>query len=203
MNEITNALADVLKHVKNEAMDLILLIFPEPSRDSAATYGHYDMPARSYARQIEEPMELPAKLPDTLPVYASNATSPKKDKHRVFPSCYSSNETCQAATNNCSGHGRCHAKYKSDSPGDSCYTCHCIPSINIIKATDGTELSKTMYWGGAACTKQDVSSQFWLLAGFSVILIGLVSWAIGMMFSIGEEKLPGVIGAGVSGPKAR
>jgi len=35
-------------------------------------------------------------------------------------------------------------------------------------------------------------------------MMGLVGWAIGMIFSIGEEKLPGVIGAGVSsnrGPK--
>jgi hypothetical protein len=28
--------------------------------------------------------------------------------------------------------------------------------------------------------------------------MGLVGWGIGMLFSIGEEKLPGVIGAGVS-----
>ena len=30
-----------------------------------------------------------------------------------------------------------------------------------------------------------------------------MSWAIGMMFSVGEEKLPGVIGAGVSSGKSR
>jgi len=29
-------------------------------------------------------------------------------------------------------------------------------------------------------------------------MIGLVGWGIGLLFSIGEEKLPGVIGAGVS-----
>ena len=61
---------------------------------------------------------------------------------------------------------------------------------------------RTTYWGGAACQKEDVSSQFWILAGFSVLLMGLVGWAIGMMFSIGNEKLPGVIGAGVA-PKTR
>lgn len=53
-------------------------------------------------------------------------------------------------------------------------------------------------YGGPACQKKDISGPFWLIAGFTIVIIGLVSWAIGMMFSIGEEKLPGVIGAGVS-----
>jgi hypothetical protein len=29
-------------------------------------------------------------------------------------------------------------------------------------------------------------------------MVGIIGWSIGMMYSIGEEKLPGVIGAGVS-----
>lgn len=62
--------------------------------------------------------------------------------------------------------------------------------------------NRTIHWGGAACQKKDISGPFWLIVGFTVVMIGLVSWAIGMLFSIGEEKLPGVIGAGVSS-KAR
>lgn len=40
---------------------------------------------------------------------------------------------------------------------------------------------------------------FWLLAGFSVLMAGLVSWGIGMLLTMGNEELPSVIGAGVSG----
>jgi 1,4-dihydroxy-2-naphthoate octaprenyltransferase len=48
------------------------------------------------------------------------------------------------------------------------------------------------------CQKKDVSVPFWLLAGFTIGIIGVVTFAIGLLYSIGEEKLPGVIGAGVS-----
>lgn len=40
---------------------------------------------------------------------------------------------------------------------------------------------------------------FWLLAGFSVLMASLVSWGIGMLLTMGNEELPSVIGAGVSG----
>jgi hypothetical protein len=73
----------------------------------------------------------------------------------------------------------------------------------MTKAADGSELAKRTYWGGAACQKQDVSSPFWLLVGITVVLAGITSAGIGMLFSVGEEKLPSVIGAGVSGPRPR
>jgi len=51
------------------------------------------------------------------------------------------------------------------------------------------------------CQKEDISTQFWLIAGFTITIIGAVTFAIGLLFSVGEEKLPGVIGAGVSRSK--
>ncbi len=42
---------------------------------------------------------------------------------------------------------------------------------------------------------------FWLIVGFTVTIIGAISFAIGLLFSVGEERLPGVIGAGVSKSK--
>ena len=45
--------------------------------------------------------------------------------------------------------------------------------------------------------------QFWLIALFTVAMVGLVSFAVGQVWSMGEEELPSVIGAGVSGPVAR
>ncbi|KAK1918310.1 hypothetical protein P3342_001228 [Pyrenophora teres f. teres] len=59
---------------------------------------------------------------------------------------------------------------------------------------------KVTYWGGPACQKKDISTQFWLFVGSGVILAFLVSSGIGMLYSMGAEELPSVIGAGVSGP---
>src|SRR5437667_179983 len=74
----------------------------------------------------------------------------------------------------------------------SCYACGC--EATIIETNNGI---KKTYWGGSACQKKDVSVPFFLLAGFTIIMVGVVSWAIGLLYSIGEEKLPSVIGAGV------
>lgn len=62
---------------------------------------------------------------------------------------------------------------------------------------------KTTNWGGPACQKKDVSVPFWLLTGFTIAMVATVSWAIGLVFSIGQEDLPSVIGAGVAGPRAQ
>lgn len=60
---------------------------------------------------------------------------------------------------------------------------------------------KTIHWGGNMCQKEDISVPFWLIVGFTVTIIGAITFAIGLLFSVGEEKLPGVIGAGVSRSK--
>jgi hypothetical protein len=184
----------------------MIVLMPESSRSSSHQYGLYDMPARSHnarSAQFEEPLE---EL-DISPINESNVISladkKKKNAPVKYSTCYSTNDTCQSATNNCSGHGQCRRKYKSEDPHDSCYTCGCIPSINMTKTANGNETAKRTYWGGAACQKQDVSSPFWLLVGITVVLAGITSAGIGMLFNVGEEKLPSVIGAGVSGPRPR
>lgn len=45
--------------------------------------------------------------------------------------------------------------------------------------------------------------QFWLIVLFSVAMVGLISFAIGSVWEMGDAELPSVIGAGVSGPVAR
>ena len=62
---------------------------------------------------------------------------------------------------------------------------------------------KTTQWGGPACQKKDVSVPFFLLAGFTIAILATVTWAVGLLFSVGQEKLPSVIGAGVAGPRAQ
>lgn len=84
-----------------------------------------------------------------------------------------------------------------------CFACRCEATKRTFTVGESKQKAFTFdYWGGAACQKEDVSGPFWLLATFSLVMVGLVAWAISMLFAIGEEKLPGVIGAGVSS-KAR
>lgn len=116
--------------------------------------------------------------------------------------CFSSYSSCVSATNNCTGHGKCLDKFvipgRETQEGDKqCFTCNCLST----KKNPDDANSKHVHWGGAYCQKIDVSSPFWLIAGTTVILVGVVAGCIGMLFSVGEEKLPGVIGAGVSRTK--
>lgn len=141
-------------------------------------------------------------LDEDKPVESAVPTSPAASNDEIFyisnkkgpiPACFSSQESCETATDTCSGHGECRNRYaKSDgSEGkEACYTCHCM-------STEGGR----QWWGGKTCAKKDISTPFWLFAGFTLVMIGLVSLSIGMLFSVGEEKLPGVIGAGVSKSK--
>lgn len=197
---------------KNEEMNVVVILLPEVSRSaetSTKSYGSYEMPMAASShlnrrQQAEEPIAEEAfeSSPATAVAVvsqvsessASNTTyAPLKG---VIPFCHASLDACISATNNCSGHGSCYGKSNSTDGKSGCYSCGCLPSVVNLKK-DGFS-KKTTHWGGAACNKEDISGQFWLLAGFSIVLVGVVGTAIGMMFSIGEEKLPGVIGAGVS-----
>lgn len=117
--------------------------------------------------------------------------------------CFTSFNSCVSATNNCTGHGACIDKYAaSTSNGQSgdrqCFVCAC----GITKSNpDKPDEDLHTHWGGAYCQKIDVSSPFWLLAGTTLLLVGVVTGSIVLLFNVGEEKLPGVIGAGVSRSK--
>lgn len=67
--------------------------------------------------------------------------------------------------------------------------------------SDGS--TKSVRWGGNACQKKDVSSEFILFAGFGLFFTAVVVGGIGMLFSMGSQELPSVIGAGVVGPRAQ
>ncbi|KAI9727972.1 MAG: hypothetical protein M1828_005377 [Chrysothrix sp. TS-e1954] len=81
----------------------------------------------------------------------------------------------------------------------SCYACTCK---NDVKTNNDGGV-KTTVWTGPACQKQDLTVPFWLLAGFTIALVSIVYWAIGLLYSMGSEDLPSVIGAGVAGPRAK
>ncbi|KFY01057.1 hypothetical protein V490_01096 [Pseudogymnoascus sp. VKM F-3557] len=160
---------------------------------SRKPWGSYTLPVPDSdlrKRQQEVPMSDVVSSSSSAP---SEPQPTSKPIGRLPPVCYNTLESCKTSTQNCSGHGECFRKFgpAKGETGGSCFSCKCYgPGTN-----NGTSAG---YWGGAACQKRDVSAQFWIIAGFSALLIGIVSYAIGMMFSIGSEKLPGVIGAGVA-----
>lgn len=173
-------------------------------RNPRSAYGLYSTPSQPlYNRQTqpEEPLtaqaEASSKSEPSSP-QPLKSTSPVKG---ILPICYPSLKNCQASTNNCSGHGTPYKRYSDPTSraAQACYACRCTATVQTHE--DGT--TKTTKWGGPACQKKDVSVPFWLLAGFTIGLVATVSWAIGLLFSIGQEELPSVIGAGVAGPRAQ
>ncbi len=192
-------------------MNVVVVLVPEASRLSkikANPYGLYDKasqaPMIKRSKPTEEPMtEVPSII--TTPLYKSKQVQTSNTTMRhitgIHPPCHSSLDICTSATRNCSGHGECFKK-SGNSGGDEkggCYTCFCKPTLVTIPLPGGKKNgTQIQYWGGAHCDKKDISSSFWLITLFTIAIVGVTGWAIGMIFSVGEEKLPGVIGAGVS-----
>ena len=119
----------------------------------------------------------------------------------ILPACYSTLEACQRTTLNCTGHGACQRSYTYSS-GDrdvSCFACRC--QATHARTSGGG--NQTTRWAGPACQKQDVSVPFWLLGGTTVGLVSVMAWGIGLLYTMGSQDLPSVIGAGVAGPRAR
>jgi hypothetical protein len=215
----------LIRFAKKEEMNVVVVLMPESSRSAKSSsnpYGRYEKVSQSpigRRQGAEEPIVVDTLSSPAFPnkqVTASDSSdnSTFEPITGVPKLCHSSLDACISSTNNCSGHGACYKKYgntKNDTTSTndtedtagSCFTCNCTATITTFSYADGTRKHYTLeYWGGAACHKKDVSSPFWLIAIFTVVMIGLVGWGIGLLFSIGEEKLPGVIGAGVSS-KAR
>lgn len=165
-------------------------------RSTTSLYGSYKKPLSARQQQPEEPLTSPpsdsASPPNVVPLQASTSPLP----HGILPVCHPSLQSCITTTNNCSGHG---TAYKKSSGAIDCFACKCSKTV----LTDDDGRVKTVYWGGPACQKKDISVPFFLLAGLSIALVGVVTWGVGLMASIGQEELPGVIGAGVAGPRAQ
>lgn len=169
-----------------------------PKRKAGATKPAH---AAQHARRKEELLSAPHSSPsESSPVTSPNDVkiNPLATPTRIgiIAPCFSSLAACESGTYNCTGHGSCVLKHKVDD--SACYSCGCKPSVH--KYEDGRIL--TIKWGGPACNKKDISIPFWILLGVTVFLVFLVTWGIGLIWGMGEEDLPGVIGAGVAGPRA-
>ncbi|KAI2782758.1 hypothetical protein F4815DRAFT_462510 [Daldinia loculata] len=151
-----------------------------PTADSTVSHpgANADKPFHAFGSSLDSPVAVsrPAPAP-------------------ILPSCFTSHNACITATDSCSGHGQCVDRWgKVDGAKKACFFCHCMAT----NETDARGNTGVYHWGGSACHKRDVSTPFWLFAGVSIALVATVAFAIGLLFSVGEEKLPGVIGAGVS-----
>ena len=179
-------------------LQVTIVCMPPPAGRTKRNAGEYEaFEAQPNANlRKEQPLSKPASPSASQPAQSanpSNLTIPKT----TIPSCFSSKAACILNTVDCSGHGSCIKKYtekvSEDEEGPECWACSCDASR--IKNNDFT---KTIYWGGPACQKKDISVPFFLFAGFTVAAVAAVSYGIGLLYSIGEEDLPSVLGAGVA-----
>ena len=188
---------------------------PSKSRSTTGSnnaYGTYRVPTSSLERrqsQAEEPLSM-VDLPEISPSVSQDSSTSQPHVSQKSPKrkatiklCHSSLDACISATDSCSEHGSCYQKNATKGDGDdnsrACWACACDRNGTVRTNADGTK--KTTYWGGPACSKQDVSAPFFLLAGFTIAMLAAISWGVGLMYSIGQEPLPSVIGAGVTGPR--
>ena len=171
------------------------------SKRTISPYGTYSVPSHSYPTR-QNPSESPLSIPKSSTSTSSlepNIPQNLKTTSKTIPEiCYPNLDALNNATNHCSDHGTAYRKYTTPT-GTDCIACNCSTSVRVNE--DGT--IKTTRWGGNACQKKDVSFEFWLIAGLTVALVAAVTWAVGLIYSIGTEDLPSVIGAGVTGPRAQ
>ncbi|KAF2281193.1 uncharacterized protein EI97DRAFT_389636 [Westerdykella ornata] len=215
---VSKALQTLLQKVsaaKEKGWPVTIVVMP-PSGNvrSAHPYGVYRMPSSIKARRErpEAVLSPSTSQPSSGPQSADLSdleTFPRIQKAKehppvlgILPQYFPSLEACQRTTHNCSGHGECGLLHKGDKDSGKRdrYGCTCKPTI-VEVGHDGMESKrKVTYWGGPACQKKDVSQPFWLFVGTGLVLAFLISAGIGLLYSMGNEELPSVIGAGVSGP---
>ncbi|KAK4176369.1 hypothetical protein QBC36DRAFT_329494 [Triangularia setosa] len=197
------SLPQINKLVAASDLELTLLVLPESTRSSKVNSWSTlaGSPANNRRRDFGERVitdSTVVRLAPSTPTRSANVNIQKK----AIPACFLSLDACKEATNDCSGHGNCVNKFGTGNVTASdarvCFTCRCMATIVHRGDEPGTRGKKTVHWGGNKCQKKDVSVPFWLITGFTITIVGAVTFAIGLLFSVGQEQLPGVIGAGVS-----
>ncbi|CAI7585699.1 unnamed protein product [Penicillium manginii] len=159
------------------------------------------LPAIDHTQESAPVQRRSVEARSQSPAFVSERSSAEFVHSNLAPVCHASNSSCEDATNNCSGHGSCYLKFgpgNEDAKGN-CYACKCRQTT--VKNSDGSV--KKIQWGGVACQKEDISSPFFLIASVTILVIVLAGSAIGMLFSMGSEPLPSVIGAGVGTSKTQ
>ncbi|PGH13135.1 hypothetical protein AJ79_03842 [Helicocarpus griseus UAMH5409] len=173
------------------------ILAKESNQESTMIFAAPGPSSHAFSRRSEEPEHRVLE-----PMQSKSAQRlPRDHKYpsTLMPVCYPDNQTCSEATNNCSGYGSCYRKYGSkDGSRRDCYACKCSRTV-VRTNKDGTV--KTTQWGGPACQKKDVSIPFFIIGGFTVLMVLAIAGGIKLLFSVGMEELPSVIGAGVTAPR--
>lgn len=200
-------LSKVQQYTMTGQMEVVLVILPESSRSSnliswsksSASKAADELRRRAEVVLTDEAVSTPKST--AAPDAFWDSIRAEKGSTRI-PNCFLSANSCETRTNNCSGgHGKCINRYKDQPDHEACFACHCMSTVVRDGTEPGAVGEKTIRWGGNMCQKKDVSIPFWLLTGFTITIVGAVTFAISLLYSVGEEQLPGVIGAGVSRSK--
>ncbi|RKF78013.1 putative endoplasmic reticulum membrane protein [Golovinomyces cichoracearum] len=206
LDQLINAQSKILSVAKQRKMNTALFLIQEVNPTAANKISSSEQNEKILAsrKATEEPMITDLSVLSS-PLKQVFASSPSNKTYKgPLQLCYKSLDSCIRSTRNCSGHGECSSKHKDNNEKGACFSCTCSATNETITWAKGTRKGWTInYWGGSACHKQDISSAFWLITIFTIVITGVVGWGITMLYSIGEEKLPGVIGAGVSNSKTR
>ncbi|KAI1353381.1 hypothetical protein F5Y01DRAFT_276920 [Xylaria sp. FL0043] len=194
IQQLSLNLAALTSYAKEGLMETTIVFLDE---DSPSSNENDELRRRQLRFQKET-----ASTSDTTFVSSTHGSADKAfdafaGRPTVVPNCFASQNACETATSSCSGHGVCVDRWGKDATDNSCFFCHCGKTVE----PDRSGREQVFYWGGATCQKRDVSTPFWLFAGVTITLVATIAFSIGLLFSVGEEKLPGVIGAGVSRSK--
>jgi hypothetical protein len=193
LEKLRNGLDSLFKHAGEWTHSITLITMPSASssvakRSVSSYYGANGAPKKSHQARSVTPQSPPSARDNSDFVTG------------ILPAYFTSEADCNKTTNHCSHRGSCQPKYKSPEGSDEDSMFHCVCEAVKEKTSRGT---KTIYFGGPACQKKDIVMPFWLLTGLTIFLTSAIFWGVGLMYSVGSEELPSVIGAGVSGPKAR
>ncbi|KAK2594266.1 hypothetical protein QQS21_008045 [Conoideocrella luteorostrata] len=194
IQKIAKQIKQIIQLAKSGDLETAIIALPSSKSSNKWTDEQQEL-RRRQAEQVMSAIDIPEADPETTSSATPNPVLFAPSGR--IPPCFDSESACNKTTQNCSGHGVCKNKYggsdEAENDGPACFACHC-------QATREKGQGVT-HWGGSSCSKQDVSVPFWLFAGFTIFMVGILSMSIGLLFNVGEEKLPGVIGAGVSRSK--
>ncbi|KAK3693412.1 hypothetical protein B0T22DRAFT_476259 [Podospora appendiculata] len=209
IHTLLDNLSRLLKFTAAGDLEAVLVFLPESSRTSKlnnwSALAAGDLRRRQETETVlvssseEETISTPAAAAAAA---AASTQAPSSSRAaagtaKAIPQCFGTFNSCMTQTANCTGHGKCVDKYGPAAGKSHCFTCACLATIVETGDEPGSRGRKTVHWGGNVCQKKDISVPFWLLTGFTIVLVGAITFAIGLLYSIGEEPLPGVIGAGV------
>ncbi|WFD18027.1 hypothetical protein MCAP1_000239 [Malassezia caprae] len=129
----------------------------------------------SLHRRTQSPLPLQT-APERMREWAAFSAMDQGPK-----TCYTQREQLEAATNTCSLRG---TPIQTTKGGKLCWRCKCKPV---------REGGRTRFFAGAACEKDDYSSQTLLIIGTVAALYVATVGSIALLYREGQKELPGTL----------